>query len=125
MKYLVCVAAAGLLLAGCGDNSAPSSGAGSGGTNASASDSSGGGSVVTAPVDYLGALGAAQKKAIKTVDTSAISSAVRQFQVEMGRYPSSLDELVQQKYLARIPKPPYGTRLVYDPSTGEVSVVKQ
>jgi hypothetical protein len=54
-----------------------------------------------------------------------VNQAIRLFQVEQGRWPKDLDELVQEKYLARIPATPYGTKLVYDPATGEAKVVKQ
>jgi hypothetical protein len=116
----LCFAVLGLLT-GCGhESSNPSSNSGQQ-TNASSSSAS----PLTAPVDYLGALGKAQQSAIKTIDVSAVNQTIRQFQVEQGRLPKDLNELVQEKYLARIPQPPFGTKLLYDPETGEAKVVKQ
>ncbi|HVV02049.1 MAG TPA: hypothetical protein VHH88_11850, partial [Verrucomicrobiae bacterium] len=60
-----------------------------------------------------------------TVDTTSISQAINLFNVEKGRYPKDLNELVQEKYLPRLPTPPHGTRLDYDPNTGKVTVVAQ
>ena len=109
---------AGLLLCGCGQSSDQSA---AGATNAPSS----GGSVLTAPVDYLRAAGNAQKSAVKTVDTASLNKAVQLFNVEKGRNPKDLNELVQQKFIPEIPTPPVGSRLVYDPDSGTVSVVKQ
>jgi hypothetical protein len=105
------------LVAGCGQSGNSST--------ASSSTNSSEGSVVTAPVDYLGAVAKGEQKAIKTIDTTSITSAIQLFQVDHGRYPKDLDELVKEKYLAQIPAAPYGTRIVYDSATGQVKVEKQ
>ncbi|SRR5882672_6729485 len=107
-----------LLLLGCDQKSSSSSG---GTTNTSSS----GGSVLTAPVDYLKAAGKAQQSAVKTVDTASLNQAIQLFNVEKGRNPKDLDELVQQKFIPQIPAAPYGTKLVYDSVAGKVSVVKE
>ena len=93
----------------------------SGSTNAASS----GGNPVTAPVDYLGAIAKAQQQAVKTVDTASLDRAIQMFGVEHGRNPKDLNELVQEKYLPKIPEPPYGTKLVYDANAGTVRVEKQ
>ena len=84
-----------------------------------------GGSVLTAPVDHLGAMARAEQSAVKTIDTASLKSAIQMFQVDQGSLPKDLNELVQKKYLAKIPETPFGTKLHYDPATGEVKVVKQ
>ena len=101
--------------AGCGDHTGQSA----------PKTNTAGGSVITAPVDYLGAAGKAQQSAVKTVDTASIDKAIQLFQVDRGRYPNDLNELVQEKYLPQIPATPYGTKLVYNPQNGEVKIVKQ
>jgi len=106
-----------VLAAGCGDKSSSQPGQE---TNAAS-----GGSVITAPVDYLGAAGRAKQSAVKTIDTASITKAIELFQVDRGRLPKDLNELVQEKFLSRIPETPFGTRLDYDPNSGEVKVVKQ
>ncbi len=103
------------LAAGCGDNSSPPVQK----TNTTA------GSPLTAPVDYLGAAGKAQQSAVKTVDTASINQAIQLFQLDRGRYPKDLNELVQEKFLSQIPPTPFGTKLVYSPNSGEVKVVRQ
>jgi len=106
-----------VLLLGC-DQKSQSSGGGT--TNASS-----GGSVLTAPVYYLRAAGKAQQSAVKTVDTASLNQAIQLFNVEKGRNPKDLDELVREKFIPQIPAAPYGTKLVYDAGAGKVSVVKE
>ena len=102
---------ASLLLAGCGDNSSKSG--------------SSGGSPLTAPVDYLNSATKAEQSAVKTVDTTALKSAIDMFNVQEGRYPKDLNELVEKNYIPKIPTPPFGTKIVYDATTGTVKVEKQ
>jgi hypothetical protein len=104
------------LASGCGDNSS---------NTAKSTNAVSGGNPLTAPVDYLGAVSKAQQSAVKTVDVAAINHAVQLFQAEHGRNPKDLDELVQSKYLPKIPQAPYGSQIVYDPNTGQAKVVKQ
>jgi hypothetical protein len=101
------------MLVGCNDKSnAPAPAAA---TNAA-------GSPLTAPVDYLSAVARAQQSAVKTVDTVSLNQAIQQFEVDRGRNPKDLNELVQEKYIPKLPQPPYGTKLVYDAGTGTVKV---
>lgn len=112
------VFAAALFLAGCGDKTEPSA--------ASASTTNTPGSnPLNAPSDYLGAIVDAKQRAVKTIDTVSLDQAVQTFSVEHGRYPKDLNELVKTKVIPKIPDPPYGMKLVYDPNTGTVKVEKQ
>lgn len=113
MKAILPLAGAALLvLSGCGDSGQQSK-AGVAVSNA-----------VTAPVEYLGAAGRAKLLAEKTVDVAGISQAVQMFVAQEGRYPKSLNELIEQQFLTQIPKAPHGMKIVYDPASGRVSVVK-
>jgi hypothetical protein len=112
-----------LLTAGCGNDSSKPVPADNANTNTNTNANSG--SVATAPVDYLNSITKAEHSAVKTIDVSTVNAAIRQFQVEQGRYPKDLDELVQNKYIPRIPPVPYGYKLDYDAETGEAKVVKQ
>lgn len=85
----------------------------------------GGSSPLSAPADYLGALGKAQQTAVKTVDTTSLNQAIQLFNVDNGRNPKDLNELVEQKFIAKIPDAPYGMKLEYDAAAGKVKVVKQ
>jgi hypothetical protein len=82
-----------------------------------------GGNPLTAPVDYLGAAAKAKKSSEKTIDTIAINQAIALFQVSEGRFPRDLNELVTEKYMPKLPEPPYGMKIVYDPSRGQVQIV--
>ncbi|MEY2465665.1 MAG: hypothetical protein QOD03_186 [Verrucomicrobiota bacterium] len=119
MKIPLWLGLVSLLTAGCNPQSDKST---SQATNSTTADS---GSVITAPVDYLGTISKAQQKAVKTVDTTSIDKAIQLFQVDQGRNPTDLNELVQTKYLSRIPDAPYGTKISYDAATGKVTLVKQ
>jgi hypothetical protein len=109
--------AAGLLLSGCGGQSDKSTTA----TNTTSSGST----PLSAPADYLGALGKAKQTAEKTVDTTTLNQAIQMFNVEKGRYPKDLNELVTEKYIPKLPPAPYGMKLEYDAASGKVKVVKQ
>ena len=109
--------AAGLLLAGCGGESDKSATA----TNTTSSGST----PLSAPADYVGALGKAKQTAEKTADTATLNQAIQMFNVDKGRYPKDLNELVAEKYIPKIPAAPYGMKLDYDATAGKVKVVKQ
>jgi hypothetical protein len=113
--YSICLFLAVSLL-GCGEKSDKP---GASATNASS------GNPLNAPADYLRAVTKAQQSAVKTVDTSSLNQAIQLFNVEKGRNPKDLDELVQQKFIPQIPAAPYGYKLEYDSGAGKVSVVKQ
>jgi len=106
---------AGLLLfaAGCGQSDSAKKAPA---TNESSSP-------LTAPVDYLGAMQKAKERAEKTVDVASITKAIQMFGVENGRNPKDLNELVQEKFLPRLPEAPYGMEIQYDPASGKVTVV--
>ncbi|HEY6226604.1 MAG TPA: hypothetical protein VI282_05725 [Verrucomicrobiae bacterium] len=93
--------------------------------SASGTNSPTGGSLVTAPVDYLDAAAKAKQSAVKTIDTTSLNQAVQLFNVQKGRNPKDLNELVSEQFIKEIPTPPYGTKLNYDPVSGNVTVVKQ
>jgi hypothetical protein len=99
------------LLTGCGDSSS--------------SSGSSSGNPADAPAEYVGALAQAKQKAVKTADLSSVTKAIQMFQVDEGRLPKDLNELVEKKYLPKIPDAPLGTKLSYDANTGTVKVVPQ
>jgi len=118
MKRSFCLSlAASLFVIGCGQsNDKPAQP-----TNGAA----GGSSPLSAPADYVGALGKAQQLAVKTVDTTSLNQAIQMFNVENGRNPKDLNELVEKKFIPSIPAAPYGMKLEYDAAAGKVKVVKQ
>lgn len=99
------------------------SGSGDGSTNAAASNASG--NPVTAPVDYLGAVGKAKQSSERTLTTLGINQAIQAFYGQEGRYPKDLNELVSRNYLSQLPKAPLGTKFDYNPQTGHVKAVPQ
>lgn len=111
--------ALGMGWTGCGK---PPSASNQAGSNAPAK-SGGAGNPLTAPVDYLGAVGSAQKQAAKVVDLTSLQQAIQAFQAGEDRLPSNLQELVSEGYLPRLPSPPSGTRFAYDSQRGQVRLV--
>jgi len=109
---LLILAAASIFLAGCGDSSKP-------GTTANTVSN-----VVTAPLDYIGAVGQAQKHAESVIDVASLNNAIQQFNAGEGHFPKTLQEMVPT-YIAKIPEAPFGSKIVYDPTSGTVKVVKQ
>lgn len=111
--FLVFSAAiAAVLSAGCGNDSS----SGSKQTNTTSS-----GNPITAPVDYLGAVGQAQKRAGKVVSTVGIDQAIKMYQTSEGTLPPNLNALVPD-YLNSIPPAPNGMKYNYDPKTGVIKV---
>jgi len=104
-----------LSIAGCGKKSEPNK----------KSDETTSGNPITAPVDYLGAVGKAKKYSEKSLDIVNLKRAIQEFQASEGRFPNDLSELVTEKYLNSIPKPPQGMKIVYDPKTGDVKIVPE
>jgi Tfp pilus assembly protein PilF len=124
-SFLISVAA-GLLLAGCGDNH---SGKQAQATNSTATPTNATvnyntGNPITAPVDYLGAVAQAKKYSEKQIDLAYLNEAIQQFNAAEGRYPKDLNELMPN-YIGKIPQAPYGSKIVYDAASGTVKVVKQ
>ncbi len=118
MKQSFCLPlAASLLLMGCGESPNPAGHSTNGATSGS--------TPLSAPADYVGALGKAQQAAVKTVDTTSLNQAIQLFNVENGRNPKDLNELVEKKFIPKIPDAPYGMKLEYDAAAGKVKVVKQ
>jgi hypothetical protein len=83
------------------------------------------GNPLTAPVDYLGAVGNAKRVAEKTVDTASLNRAIQLFYAQEDRYPKDLNELVAHRYFPSLPTAPYGTKILYNAEKGEVRIVKQ
>jgi hypothetical protein len=106
-----------LLLSGCGEKSNT--------TVSSTNTASSGGNPLDAPGDYLKAVANGKQSAVKTVDVTSLKKAIELFNVDQGRNPKDLQELVQKKFIPLIPATPYGTKLVYDANAGTVEVVKQ
>jgi hypothetical protein len=111
--------AAGMLLTSCGDNNFTKPAQA---TNAPAKYDSG--NPLTAVPDYIGAVGQAQKYAVKQIDLAYLNQAIQQFNASEGRFPKDLNELVPN-YIGKIPDAPYGSKIAYDANSGTVKVVQQ
>jgi hypothetical protein len=118
-KLLLLPMAAGLFLTGCDDDASKKTAQA---TNAPVKYDTG--NPLTAPVDYIGAVGQAQKYAEKQIDLAYVNQAIQQFNAGEGHYPKSLQEMIPA-YLGKMPEAPYGYKIVYDATAGTVKVVKQ
>jgi hypothetical protein len=81
------------------------------------------GNPLTAPVDYLGAVGKAKTTVTKNLDLANVAQAVKMFEAAEERLPKSLSELVEKGYLPKLPVAPQGQKLSYDANTGQVKLV--
>jgi hypothetical protein len=79
----------------------------------------------SAPAGYLGALAKGQQTAVKVIDVTSLNQDIQLFNVQEGRNPKDLNELVAMKYVGALPNPPAGMKLVYDAAQGKVSVAPQ
>ena len=96
---------------------------GCGGEKKSSAPSSG--NPLTAPADYIGALGKAQKSAQKTLGAVGLDQAIKIFSGDEGRFPTNLNELVSKGTIGQIPPAPRGMKYDYDPKTGTIKVVPE
>jgi hypothetical protein len=120
--FFLILIATGLVLVGCGkNNSSPHPQ----GTNTSqTTNTTDSAQPAPSSADYLGTLMRADQYAVKTIDVSYLNQAVQLFNTQEGRLPKDLNELVPN-YVGKLPATPYGTKLDYDPNTGQVKVVQQ
>lgn len=112
-KILLPCLAAIALLAGCGKDSK------------TAKTVEGVSNVVNAPMNYISTAVDAQKSMEKKIDVTSLTQDIQQFNVQEGRYPKDLNELVTEHYISKLPEPPFGYKLDYDSKNGSVSVVKE
>ena len=78
---------------------------------------------VAAPLDYIAAIGKAQRASISRLDQSKLIDAIQKFEAGESRPPKTLDELVTMKYIAAIPPAPKGMRLEYTAADGSFMYV--
>ena len=77
---------------------------------------------LNAPAKYGETMGKAMKKA-KIMDiVLPLKNTIDTFYIEEGRYPESLQELVDKGYIKEIPKPPEGMNYYYDSKTGKIEL---
>ena len=80
---------------------------------------------LSAPADYLGAMGKAQQSAQKTLSTVGLDQALKTFYTDEGRFPKDLNELVSKGTISQIPPPPRGMKYQYDAKAGTIKVVPE
>jgi PBP1b-binding outer membrane lipoprotein LpoB len=119
-KSLLLLAAGVAILAGCSKNNSSQPAPATNSVAASTNH----GSSVTAPAGYLGTVMQADKSMTQKIDVTYLNEAIQQFNVQEGRYPTNLLELVPN-YVAKIPAAPHGSQIIYDATNGTVKVVAQ
>lgn len=127
MKGIVLIAVAAFaVLSGCKKEKpdAPPAPTAKAATNSEAASTSSGNPIL-APLEYISAAGRAQVAADKATDLASINQAVTMFQATEGRYPKDLNELVTSGTIRKLPAPPHGMQIQYDPGTGKVRITKQ
>ena len=72
---------------------------------------------------YGKTMATAKKNTLIKVDTITVDRAVQAFHADRGQNPATLDELVKEGFLPRLPELPSGMKYSYNADTGEVKVV--
>jgi len=78
--------------------------------------------VINAPGEYGKVMSRALKKTKSLDNLMILKNKINTFQIQEGRYPSSLNELVEKKYIEKLPQPPEGMKYYYDSSNGKIDV---
>jgi hypothetical protein len=78
---------------------------------------------VAAPLDYIAAVGKAQRATISRLDQAKLVDAIQKFEAGENRPPKELEELVTMKYIAAIPPAPKGMKLEYKAGDGSFMYV--
>ena len=116
MKLFSLCLAGMLLAAGC-SNQDDTAGGGDVSTNNYSS-----GNPITAPTDYLGAVAKGQKNSVGKINLASIKQAVNLYMASEGKYPETLQQLVDEGYLGKAPEAPRGQQFNYNPQTGAISL---
>ncbi len=77
---------------------------------------------LNAPLKYGETMGKTMKKAKAMDEILYLKNKINTFQIQEGRNPKNLEELVEKGYIEKLPQPPEGMQFVYDAKTGNVSV---
>lgn len=60
----------------------------------------------------------------RKVDVANLTQAIQQYNAAEGHYPQTLQDLAPN-YMAKIPQPPPGYKITYDPNSGAVNILQQ
>lgn len=77
---------------------------------------------VAAPLDYIAAVGKAQKASIGRLETAKLIDAIQKFEASEGRPPKELTELVPG-FIPVLPPAPKGMKLEYKAADGSFMFV--
>ena len=77
---------------------------------------------VAAPLDYIAAVGKAQKASISRLDQAKLIDAIQKFEASESRPPKDLSELVPN-FLPALPPAPKGMKLEYKAADGSFMFV--
>ena len=77
---------------------------------------------VAAPLDYIAAVGKAQKASIGRLETAKLIDAIQKFEASESRPPKDLSELVPN-FLPALPPAPKGMKLEYKAADGSFMFV--
>jgi hypothetical protein len=77
---------------------------------------------VRQPNDYRTMIEHARKRQASSAGLKTVTDAMRKFEVDLGRAPKDLTELVRLGYIEEVPPPPDGQTYVYDPELANVQL---
>jgi len=71
---------------------------------------------------YLDNMVQAKQRAEKTTETAQVNDAIKQYFIQEGRFPNTLEELEDKSFIVAIPIPPAGLTWKYDTNNGVASL---
>ena len=74
--------------------------------------------------DYAGMLDRVRDRQKSAAVVGTIQEGLKRFQIDLGRLPTNLYELVSLKYVKDIPEAPEGFAYYYDPVHGNVQLIR-
>ncbi|MCM8815901.1 MAG: type II secretion system protein GspG [Candidatus Omnitrophica bacterium] len=75
------------------------------------------------PIEQYGSVMSQSLQKAKGMDAILpLKQLIDSFYVEQGRYPTTLQELVEKNYIKEIPAPPRGYDYHYESSTGKITL---
>ncbi|OQA25528.1 MAG: hypothetical protein BWY59_01742 [Verrucomicrobia bacterium ADurb.Bin345] len=74
--------------------------------------------------DYRALIERARQRKEASSRYADVERALREFQVQLGRFPTNLNEITRTGFLDALPPPPEGMAYAYDPMSGAIRFVR-
>jgi hypothetical protein len=76
------------------------------------------------PTNQLSSPVRSGRRPARTLESVALEKAIQRFNIQEQRFPKDLEELVTKGFVSALPENPPGGRYVYDPTNGQLLLVR-